>query len=296
MKARYRKSLPEDRNSLAFAAAISLLIALAPLRQPQAQDDSDADAVLYKAADTLGMLRTSRELDRIATMMFSGDGTGIVNDQLCQMSRYRAEVRYPIPEQQHTFPTPGMRVDFTCERSDGATERQIQVVAGTLAWNEAEPGLGAAPAPDATRERLLQIWLLPQGLIKAAVAADSQTVASVDGTNPTLTFPLPAPLDDTRVTITLDPEVFLTHTMPNGVRRDFSHRITHVETTFDGRQFDVDYADYQDWNPDDYKSDVLLPGRIVQSVDGTVTLDLTLRESNTYNPYVIMPVPENIAP
>ena len=84
--------------------------------------------------------------------------------------------------------------------------------------------------------------------------------------------------------------------MPNGVRRDFSHRIAHAETTFDGREITVDYSDYQDWNPDDYKSDVLLPGRIIQSVDGIVTLDLTLHESNTYNPYVIMPVPENIAP
>ncbi len=293
MKTLYRTSFPLNRSPLAITAAISLLIAVAPLRHAQAQDD--AEAILYKAADTLGMLRTSREVDRVATMMFSGDGTGIINDEPCQMSSYRAEVRYPIPEQQHTFPAPGMRVDFTCERSGGATERQIQVVAGTLAWNEAEPGLGAAPATEAVHDRLLQLWLLPQGLIKAAVAAGSQIVASADGTNPTLTFPLPAPLDDTQVTVTLDPEVFLTHTMPNGVRRDFSHRITHVATEFDGRDFEVDYSAYQDWNPDDYKSDVLLPGRIVQRVDGTVTLDLTLRESNTYNPYVIMPVPDNIA-
>ena len=296
MKALCRNSFTGSRNSLAVTGAISLLIAFAPVQKSLAQDDDNVEALLYSAADTLGMLRTSRELDRITTMIFTADGTGIINDRRCQMSRYRAEVRYPIPEQQHTFPTPGMRVDFSCDRSGEGTERQIQVVAGTLAWNEAEPGLGAVPAPDAARERLLQIWLLPQGLIKAAVAAGSQTVASIDGMNPTLTFPLPAPLDDTRVTITLDPEVFLTHTMPNGVRRDFSHRITHVETTFDGRDFEVNYADYQDWNPDDYKSDVLLPGRIVQSVDGTVTLDLTLRESNTYNPYVIMPVPESIAP
>ncbi len=295
MKSRCRQSFTERWLSLAGTAAIAVLVALVPLRQGQAQDDGDLDEILYKAADTLGMLRTSREADRIATMMFSGDGTGLVNNQPCLMSHYRAEVRYPIPEQQHTFPAPGMRVDFSCERDGGAAERQIQVVAGTFAWNEAEPGLGAVPAPETVRERLLQIWLLPQGLIKAAIAAGSQTAASVDGTNPTLTFPLPAPLDDTQVTVTLDPESFLSHTMPNGVRRDFSHRIVTAETEFDGRDIEVEYADYQDWNPDDYKSDVLLPGRIVQRVDGTTTLDLTLRESNTYNPYVIMPVPDNIA-
>ena len=291
----YRDSPPGHQNSLTISVAASLLIALTPLGPTSAQTDGDTETMLYRAADTLGMLRTSRELDRIATIMFSGSGTGIVNDQPCQMNSYRAEVRYPIPEQQHTFPTPGMRVDFTCERSGGAIERQIQVVAGTAAWNEAEPGLGAVSAPEAVRERLLQIWLLPQGLIKAAVAAGSETVASADGENPTLTFPLPAPLNDTRVTVTLDPDVFLTHTMPNGVERDFSHRITRAKTVFDGRDVEVVYTNYQDWNPDDYKSDVLLPGQIVQRVDGTTTLDLTLQESNTYNPYVIMPVPENIA-
>ena len=82
--------------------------------------------------------------------------------------------------------------------------------------------------------------------------------------------------------------------MPNGVRREFSHRITHVETQLDGFSFEVDYSNYQDWNAEDYKSDVLLPGRIVQRRDGRTILELTLIESNTYNPYVVMPVPANI--
>ena len=218
-------------------------------------------------------------------------GTKVALDgRTCTMEEYRASVRYPIPNAQHTFPVPGMRVDFRCATG----ERHVQVVAGELAWNETEPGVNATPVPDAVRERLLQVWILPHGLVKAAVAAGPRTIASAEGGDPVLTFPLPAPLDDTVVKITLDPEVFHFHTMPNGTKREFGHRITRVETQFEGVAMEVTYSDYQDWNESDYKSDVLLPGRIVQTRAGTTILDLTLTVSNTYNPYVVFPVPESI--
>jgi hypothetical protein len=259
-----------------------------------AQRAADVETILYQAADTLGMLRTSREVDGVATMIYSGTGVTVVDGQTCVMENYRASVRYPIPNAHHTFPVPGMRVDFRCAAEAGESERHVQVVAGELAWNETEPGVGATPAPETVRMRLLQVWILPQGLVKAAIAAGARTTASVEAGNPVLTFPLPAPLDDTLVKITLDPEVFLYHTMPTGLKREFSHRITRLETQFDGAAVDVSYSDYQDWNEADYKSDVLLPGRIVQKRAGETILDLTLTQSNTYNPYVVMPVPENI--
>jgi hypothetical protein len=34
-----------------------------------------------------------------------------------------------------------------------------------------------------------------------------------------------------------------------------------------------------------------MPRRVVQTVDGQTVLDLTIDKTNTYNPYVIMPVP-----
>ena len=258
------------------------------------QETSEVETILYKAADTLGMLRTPNEVDRLLTMIYSGTGTTMLGGQPCTMESYRASVRYPIPNANHTFPVPAMRVNFTCPGDSGEPERHIRVVAGELAWNETEPGIGATPAPETVDERLLQLWLLPHSLVKAAVAAGPRTVASTEGGNPVLTFPLPAPLDDTTVEITLDPTVFLHHTMPNGSRREFSHRITRVATEFNGDAIVVDYADYRDWNEDDYKADVLLPGRIVQTRDGTTVFDLTLNWSNTYNPYVVMPVPDGI--
>ena len=258
------------------------------------QEAPEVETILYKAADTLGMLRTPSEVDRLLTMVYSGTGTILLDGRSCTMESYRASVRYPIPNAHHPFPVPAMRVDFSCRGDNGASERHVQVVAGKLAWNETEPGIGATPANDTVRERLFQLWILPHSLVKAATAAGPRTLASTDGGDPVLTFPLPPPLDDTTVRITLDPDVFLHHTMPNGTRREFSHRITRVETEFDGETVVVSYADYRDWNEEDYKADVLLPGRMVQIRNGTTVFVLTLNWSNTYNPYVVMPVPDGI--
>ena len=277
----------------AIVASVTCVI-LASHQLVHGQETSDVETILYKAADTLGMLRTPSEVDRLLTMVYSGTGTTLLGGRHCAMESYRASVRYAIPNARHTFPVPAMRVEFTCRDEDGEAERHVQVVARELAWNETEPGIGATPAPETVRERLFQLWILPHSLLKAATAAGPRTVASTDGGNPVLTFPLPPPLDDTTVRITLDPAVFLHHTMPNGTRREFSHRIARVETEFDGETVVVNYADYRDWNEEDYKSDVLLPGRIVQTRNGTTVFDLTLNWSNTYNPYVVMPVPDGL--
>ena len=55
----------------------------------------------------------------------------------------------------------------------------------------------------------------------------------------------------------------------------------------------VAYSEYGEWN-DDAKADVYLPKRMVVTQNGQTSLDLTLVHTNTYNPYVIMPVPENV--
>ena len=293
-----RKVQPDKGNLPMRSSAVVACVTCAILVSSQlvlAQGASEVETILYKAADTLGMLRTPSEVDRLLTIIYSGTGTMVLEGESCVMANYRASVRYAIPNARHTFPVPGMRVDFTCAGDDGESARHIQVVASELAWNETEPGIGATPAPGTVRERLLQLWILPHSLVKAAMAAGARTGASTEGGNPVLTFPLPSPLDDTTVQITLDPSVFLHHTMPNGLRREFSHRITRVETEFDGDAIEMTYADYRDWNEDDYKADVLLPGRIVQTRDGTIVLDLTLNWSNTYNPYVVMPVPDGIS-
>ena len=49
-----------------------------------------------------------------------------------------------------------------------------------------------------------------------------------------------------------------------------------------------------DWNGDDYLSDVQFPKRITQKRGGNTVLDLTIQKTNTYNPYVVMPVPAGV--
>jgi hypothetical protein len=116
----------------------------------------------------------------------------------------------------------------------------------------------------------------------------------MEGGKPTVTFPLPAPLQATTAKITLDPAHFLFHTMPTGVRRHFSHRIERVDLMSGTTKTVITYSDYGDWNASDYKSDALMPKRMVHERNGMRVVDLTLTQTQTYNPYVVMPVPENI--
>lgn len=279
------------RGALVLTTAV--LGSLAPALG-QAQSSAEIDSILYRAADALGMLRTPREVDRIVTMTFTGTGTKLVNGMPCELTSYHAGVRYPIPDAANALPAPGMRIDYSCAAAGGDSERHVEVVAERAAWNETAPGVGATPAPETARQRLFRAWTLPQGLVKAATAAGDAVTLTSAGENPVLSFPLPAPLDDTMVAVTFDPSPFLSHTMPNGTVRDFTHRIETVRAELDGVAIEIRYADYRDWNEPDYQSDVLLPGRTTITYDGGTVLDLTLTGSNTYNPYVVMPIPAEI--
>lgn len=262
---------------------------------PAAEPAKDLESALYKAADALGMLRGPQERDGIVTFEYWANGSLDLQGRSCQLTNYRASVRYAAADRRERHPVPAMRVDLTCAAAAGQKpERHVQVVAGELAWNETEPGRNASPAPQATQERLLHIWTLPQGIIKAARLAGAKATFTTEGGKPVITFPLPAPLQNGTVKATLDPANFLFHTMPTGVRRYFSHRIERVETRVNNVVTVTTYADYGDWNATDYKSDALLPRRIVSERNGVKVMDLTLTMTQTYNPYVVMPVPENV--
>ncbi len=284
----------------AFIIAALMALAVLGVRShaappPAQQAAADLESTLYKAADALGMLRGPQERDGIVTFEYWATGSLNLQGRACQLTNYRAGVRYAAPGGGERFPVPAMRVDFTCAPAAGQKpERQIQVVAGELAWNETEPGGTATPMLPAAHDRLLLIWTLPQGVIKAARQAGPKATLTSEGGKPVITFPLPAPLQSGTVKATLNPENFLFHTMPTGVRRNFSHRIERVETRLNNVVTVTTYSDYGDWNAKDYKSDALLPRRIMQERNGVKVMDLTLTMSQTYNPYVVMPVPASL--
>lgn len=286
-----RRSIVTRVLAAAIATAVTIGAA-AQEKMPPPQPAKNLEEALYKAADALGMLRGPQERDGIVTFEYWGTGTLARPGGACQLKDYRASVRYPAADRRERFPVPAMRVDYTC--AGAKPERQIEVVAGEFAWNETEPGRNGTAAPGTVQERLLHVWTLPQGVIKAARLAGAKAIFAIEGGKPVITFPLPAPLQAATVKATLDPEHFLFHTMPTGVRRYFSHRIERVEVRLGTVVTVTTYADYRDWNADDYKSDALLPGRIVQERNGARVMDLTLTRSQTYNPYVVMPVPENV--
>jgi hypothetical protein len=247
----------------------------------------DVKAMLFEIGNSMGMLRspdrTRRVEDSIVTLEMWAKGTMTVNGQMSDVPEYRVSVNYVYP---------GLREDVTRVTGTGKT-RLVEVVNQTFAWNETAPGMNPTPAPSqAVRERLVQLWTTPFGLYKAAAAAGEK--AKLEAANTVLTFPLPAPVSDVmvRVTLSTDPK-HLTVKHDLALPGLVGTYILRAETS-GGIVTDTTYAEYGDWNWDDYRSDVMLPRRTTQRrADGTV-LDITVTNTNTYNPYVVMPVPPAI--
>lgn len=242
--------------------ACSMVALGAQTQTPQVPTVKD---VLYSAADSIGMLRLASEVDRIATMHFTATGSMTVGSRPCVLTAYKASVNW-----LHK----GMRVDYTCD----GQPRRVEVVNGTAAWNETEPGVNPSPAPGTAAERQLLIWTLPAGVVKAATAAGARATVAIEGGKPALNFPVP---DVAGATI-------------KATYNHESYRLERVEARLGTTTMDIRYAEHGDWNGDDYLSDVQFPKRITQTRGGATVLDLTVVKTNTYNPYVVMPVPPSM--
>lgn len=223
---------------------------------------TDPAKVVFEMQDALGLLRGLEQSDSVARVEYWG-ATGSItrNGKPSRITAFKVSLSYDPP---------GMRFDVT---RDGV--REIQVVADGFAWNEATPGGVAEPMPSAVADRRLQLWLTPIGLAKAAaLAGEAVTVTHENGK--TVAF---FPVEGVSVRVTLNalfqPEV--------------------VEATLGEAKHTLLYTEYGELN-DNAKADVYLPRRLVHKVGGATVLDLTVAHSNTYNPYVVMPVPKNVKP
>ena len=78
------------------------------------------------------------------------------------------------------------------------------------------------------------------------------------------------------------------------LRLNKDNHIEQVESRMGTVTTVTTYAEHGDWNGADYLSDVMFPKRIVQKRGTATTVDLTVTKTNTYNPYVIMPVPDSV--
>jgi PHD/YefM family antitoxin component YafN of YafNO toxin-antitoxin module len=262
---------------------------MAPTLQAQVPD---LKQVLHDMANSLGMLRSVQEVDSLMTVEYWATGTmreigpGDVGPPV-QIKSYYAQIAYDFP---------GMRVDIT--RATGTPQREIQVVSGTFAWNEVDKiggGLdpawaSAVPAMDRVADRLLRLWTTPFGVVKAAVAAGDRTKVTVEGGAVVVTFPLV----NGNPGQTVNMVVGELNGAPVKVTLNGDRRPVRVEVRYRDRVYVTTYSDYGDLNEADYKADIFLPAHVLQTVDGQTVLDLTIQKSNTYNPYVIMPVPDTV--
>ena len=259
---------------------------------------SEVAKTLQAAAEAVGLARWSGvggqrlpEVDVITTMEIWGSGTTYGLGQ-----PYKPGEPWPaFKTEYHAFVDynpPAMRVEITRTNlgapGGSAPQHAIQVVREKYAWDESEvgaglvPGKGAAtPAMATANNRLLQLWILPYGVIKAAVAAGDKTKISTENGTSVLSFPLSGQLADVMVKATLDPQ----------------NMVAKVETRTDnpalnGMITETEYSDYSDHG--EIPTDVKSPGHIVQKQSGHPVLDLQVKMVDANNPYLVFPVPENV--
>jgi hypothetical protein len=258
----------------------------------------DLRAVLFNWFWHQGMLKGTDERDMVAMLEYQAKGGTIqVDGQPCTLSKLRESTN---------FQTFSQRVDYTCTRPNKQAVSNIEVVSWQYAWNEGTRGAeigghkGKATAmPAAVQERLIRLWASPQGAPKSALAGtmDTWTLGANPGTvipdgvtklgntsvsfdatgKPVVTFPIPGVAGAT-ATATLDAK-YMTEKVV------VSHGGTTTEFT---------YSNYQDWNNPLHKIEVFYAGRLIERKNGTVVRDLTTRETETGNVYVVAPVPPSV--
>ena len=184
-----------------------------------------------------------------------------------------------------SYDTPSARVEMVRKQTPESPrvrpvpveQRPTQLVSGASAWNLAVPagapsGSGPVPQPQpaAVEERTMEIWVTPQGFLKAARANNATSEAANGGSTVTFTAAgrkyvgsINAQNHVEKVQTWVDTPV-LGDTM--------------VETT---------YSDYRNFGG------VMFPGRVVRTQGGHPVLDITVSDVKL-NPSVEISVPDEV--
>jgi glyoxylase-like metal-dependent hydrolase (beta-lactamase superfamily II) len=286
------------------AGVIAVLVALSVPTITRTQDKAtqnakttqDVTAMVDAALGALGVLRGTERQDSLVRAHFTATGTmGALGQPwrpempwpLFTLTNFKAGISYTNPI--------AMRLEIERTNPDGvvqgggglplaAPQKLIQVIADKYAWNETQPGVNPTPAQAAYYDRLLQFWMLtPHAAIKAArIGGISTRITSERGAT-VLTFPVPG-LPANTIKATLNAQ----------------HLVDRLETRFDNPVlgdtiFETTFSEYRDIDAArNSPSDILFPARIVQKQGGHLVLDLTITHTNTYNPYIVFPILENV--
>ena len=152
-------------------------------------------------------------------------------------------------------------------------QRQIQMVSGTHAWNQA--GEAINPAPVAVTDRLQQLWITPHGVIKAAMVNKATVQAQTEGDKKltAISFVIPGRFKVKALVNERNLVEKVESWSPNPVLGDML-----TETT---------YTDYKDFDG------VQFPTKIAQKQGGFPSLDLTVSDVKPNAP-VDLQVPDNV--
>lgn len=270
------------------ATVVLAIVAALAVQSVGAQSTVNRVEVLRAAADALGMVRWSDigagtvrlpGIDVVNTMEFQGSGTTESSGRALKTD-YHVALGYNPP---------AMRVEMTRTGPDGgAAQHTIQTVREDYAWDESEIGAGlvpgegtATPAFAALQERLLELWTLPYGVIKAALAGGEKTTVSVEGGATVISVPLSGPLAGITVKATLDSNNLVTNVE---TRPDDPARVNLATQT--------EYSNYADRG--EVLTDIRTPGRIVRRQGGRTLLDVEVSEWESNGLYLVFPVPPNV--
>ena len=258
----------------------------------------DLRAVIFNWMWHQGMLKGTDERDMVHTLVYQAKGGTIqVDGQPCTLSRFRETTNYQVFAQ---------RIQYTCTRPNKQTYSNIEVVSWQYAWNEDTPGaeIGGtkgkvAAMPAAVQERLIRIWANPQGAAKAALAGTMNTWTL--GANPgTVLTDGATKVGNTSVTWDAAGKPVVTFPIPGvagatgTATLDAKYMTEKVVVTHGGATTEFTYSNYQDWNNPLHKIEVFYAGRLIERKNGAVVRDLTTRETETGNVYVVAPVPASV--
>lgn len=224
-------------------------------------------------AEEMGMVRLPQHLTKaLNTLEFTANGTmaekgknGTWGDYRISKLTFGMDFVIPASRMEMQFLGPGIQ-----------KHREIRVAAAKQAWNEKNPGIDGTAMPDpsaAERERL--IWLTPQGAMWAALLAGDQAVVSNESGQLVIRFPvgnepakmlLNAQLHPTRMEIQADSSVY-------------------GKTVFAAAY--MNYTDFEGYL-------VPFPRKMIFTAGGRTIFDLNII-SQISNPYVIFPLPPNMA-
>jgi glyoxylase-like metal-dependent hydrolase (beta-lactamase superfamily II) len=194
-----------------------------------------------------------------------------------EVSSFTASVNYETPAARVQM-VRSQIVEPGRVRPAPVTQRPVQVVSGTHAWNMAPPAGAAADTPaapqpqvEAVEERTMEIWATPHGFLKAAMANNATTQPASGGSD---------------VSFTVDGK----HKYVG--RINDQNQLERVQTAIDNpvlgdTPVEITYSEYRDFDG------VMFPARIVRTQGGYPVLDITVSKVAA-NPAVEIAVPDPV--